>query len=116
MAQETSLRCELMQSVNALEDARESLSVLPTRVERQVDALPQTFTEATHYVQAKEDERRRKEAKKEKSKQKGVPAFDDDIPGLVPKPPSTSVFWLLSEVGTVPSTSCAVSCAHGLNT
>ena len=100
MAQEISLRCELLRNVSAVEEARHCLSNLPTRLERQVDALPQTFTEATHYVQAKEDERRRKEAKKEKSKQKGLPAFDDDIPGLVPKPPSTSVFWLLSEVGS----------------
>ena len=103
MAQENSLRCKLIRNVSAVEETRSCLSILPTRLERQVDVLPQTFTEATQYTQAKEDERRRKEAKKEKSKQKGVPAFEEDIPGLVPKPPSTSVFWLLSEVGKVTS-------------
>ena len=57
-----------------------------------------TFTEATAYIQHKEDEKRRREAKKDRQKQRSGPPVPETIPGLIPGPPDTSPFWLVTEV------------------
>ena len=60
--------------------------------------LPLTFTEATAYIQHKEDEKRRREAKKDRQKQRSGPQLAETVPGLIPGPPDTSPFWLVTEV------------------
>ena len=63
--------------------------------------LPLTFTEATAYIQHKEDEKRRREAKKDRQKQRSGPPVPETIPGLIPGPPDTSPFWLVTEVSVL---------------
>ena len=74
--------------------AKGSLAGLPEKR----GGLPLTFTEATAYIQHKEDEKRRREAKKDRQKQRSGPPVPETIPGLIPGPPDTSPFWLVTEV------------------
>lgn len=74
--------------------AKQSFAELPEKR----GGLPLTFTEATAYIQHKEDEKRRREAKKDRQKQRAGPPMADVIPGLIPGPPETSPFWLVMEV------------------
>ncbi len=74
--------------------AKGSLADLPEKR----GSLPLTFTEATAYIQHKEDEKRRREAKKDRQKQRSGPPPAETIPGLIPGPPDSSPFWLVTEV------------------
>jgi hypothetical protein len=74
--------------------AKGSLAELPEKR----GSLPITFAEATAYIQHKEDEKRRREAKKDRQKQRSGPPVAETIPGLIPGPPETSPFWLVTEV------------------
>ena len=74
--------------------AKGSLADLPEKR----GSLPLTFTEATAYIQHKEDEKRRREAKKDRQKQRSGPPTAETIPGLIPGPPDSSPFWLVTEV------------------
>lgn len=74
--------------------AKDSLAQLPENR----GGLPLTLAEATAYIQHKEDEKRRREAKKDRQKQRSGPPVAETIPGLVPGPPETSPFWLVTEV------------------
>ena len=98
MAEHCSLETVLRSHTNEIREARKRLDALPARSEQRQSRLPQTFSEASQYVQAKEDERKRREAKKEKQKQRGSVSIAEKGPGLVPGPPDTSAFWLISEV------------------
>ena len=82
----------------AIEAARNLLENLPARSELRQASLPQTFIEATQYVQTKEDERKKREAKKDKQKQRASATSVENVVGLIPGPPDTSAFWLVTEV------------------
>lgn len=98
MGDQRSLRQILEASRRTVEEASDRLQLFPARSERRQCKLPQTFTEATQYVQAKEDEKRKREAKKDKQKQRGSAAAPEIVPGLIPGPPDSSPFWLVTEV------------------
>ena len=98
MLHQASLQGVLEGSSRAVLEAKQCVELLPNRAKSLLAGLPQTFTEASQHVQAREDERRKREAKKEKAKLKGGLAFGDEPAGLAPGPPETSVFWLISEV------------------
>lgn len=103
MAEQRSLRQILQASRRTVQEASERLELLPARSERRQSRLPQTFTEASQYVQAKEDERKKREAKKDKQKQKGSAPATEIVPGLTPGPPDSSPFWLVTEVRMDPA-------------
>ena len=98
MGDQRSLRQILEASKRTVEEASDRLQLFPARSERRQCKLPQTFTEASQYVQAKEDEKRKREAKKDKQKQRGSAAAPEIVPGLIPGPPDCSPFWLVTEV------------------
>ncbi|BDA44710.1 probable peregrin at C-terminar half [Coccomyxa sp. Obi] len=97
MGDQRNLRQILEASRRTVEEASDRLQLLPARSERRQCKLPQTFTEASQYVQAKEDEKRKREAKKDKQKQRGSVPATEVVPGLIPGPPDSSPFWLVTE-------------------
>lgn len=98
MVEQQSLKQILEASRTTVEEANARLNSLPARSERRQSMLPQTFTEASQYVQTKEDEKKKREAKKDKQKQKGSVQSTDIVPGLMPGPPDSSPFWIVTEV------------------
>jgi len=98
MVEQQSLKQILEASRTTVEEANARLDSLPARSERRQSKLPQTFTEASQYVQTKEDEKKKREAKKDKQKQRGSVQSTDVVPGLMPGPPDSSPFWIVTEV------------------
>jgi hypothetical protein len=98
MAEENTLHAVLGANVTDIKESRRRLKALPKRSEQRQSRLPQTFSEASQYVQLKEEERKRREAKKEKQKQRCSASNVENGPGMMPGPPDTSAFWLVSEV------------------
>ena len=91
------LESVLVAHQDVFDAAKGSLAGLPEKR----GGLPLTFTEATAYIQHKEDEKRRREAKKDRQKQRSGPPVAETIPGLLPGPPDTSPFWLVTEVNAL---------------